>query len=64
MALWIAAALFCAYLANVALGAVTGAPLLNDVAEMILLWMVSIAFVVAILKRERAEKERQNRKAN
>ena len=58
MALWIAAALFVAYMANVTVGAMTGTPFLNNVHEMLLLWGVSIAFVVAILKRERVEGKR------
>lgn len=59
MALWIAAAFFAAYLANVVAGALTGAPFLSDVGEMIMLWLASISFVVAILQKERAEKDRK-----
>lgn len=55
MALWIAAAFFGAYLANVVAGA-AGAAFLSDVGEMILLWLASISFAVAILQREKAEK--------
>lgn len=61
MALWITAAFFGVYLANVAAGA-AGSAFLSDVGEMILLWLASISFVVAILKRERAEKDRQNQR--
>lgn len=54
MALWIAGAFFLAYMVNVTVGAMTGSPILGNVHEMLLLWAASIAFVVAILKRERA----------
>lgn len=61
MALWIAAAFFGAYLANVIAGA-AGAAFLSDVGEMILLWLASISFVVVILERERVAKLKKDQK--
>jgi hypothetical protein len=52
MVLAIAALLFAAFVLDVALGALAGAALLSDVQAMLLLLAASVAFVVAILRRE------------
>jgi len=52
MALIFSLILFAAFAANVAFGAATGAPVLGDVGEMLLLFSAAIVFVVAILKKE------------
>ncbi|MEM8958946.1 MAG: hypothetical protein AAGC86_14175 [Pseudomonadota bacterium] len=54
MALVIAIVLFAIYFSNVALGAFGGTVFLGDVGEMLTLFAASIAFVVAILRREDA----------
>ncbi len=51
-----AAVLFAIFLVNVALGAFSGSPFLGDVGEMLMLFAASIAFVVAVLRREEASK--------
>lgn len=43
---------FVIFVINVSMGSITGTPLLGIVSEMILLFAASIAFVIAILKRE------------
>jgi hypothetical protein len=51
------------FVANVALGSISGAPLLGNVMEMILLFVASVFFVAHILKceaKEGAAKERRN----
>ena len=53
MFLALAAVLFALFAANVALGSLRGAPFLGDVAEMLLLFGASIAFVVAMGRAER-----------
>lgn len=50
---------FIIYFANVASGAFTGTVFFNDVAEMLVLFLASILFVVAILKKE-ADREDKN----
>ena len=45
-------AVFAIYFANVALGAFAGSAVLGDVGEMLVLFVASILFVVAILKKE------------
>jgi hypothetical protein len=63
MALFVAAVFFAAYGANVVAGAYTHSPFLGDVGEMLLLWGASVAFVVAILKREaQAKTQRETNK--
>ncbi|TMM54207.1 hypothetical protein [Sulfitobacter sabulilitoris] len=52
MAFFIALILVAVFTANVAVGAASNAPLLGNVAEMLLLFAASISFVVGILKRE------------
>lgn len=61
MALIVAIILFGLYVANVVLGATTGAPILNDVQEMVLLFTAAIFFTAAILQREAADKDRQDK---
>ncbi len=56
MHLFVALALFVIFLANVSAGAFGGTQFLGDVGEMLLLFGASLAFVVAVLKREAAEK--------
>ena len=60
MALMISAVLFFAYFGNVLLGATTGAPILGDVSEMLVLFVASIFFVMAILQREAAAKAKKS----
>ena len=60
MALIIAALFVLGFVANVVIGSMTGTPIVGDVAEMCLLFAGSIAFVVAILKREAVEKDSTN----
>jgi len=57
MALAISGLLVVAFTANVLLGAVTGQAPAGDVGEMLLLLAASVAFVVAILAREAAERK-------
>ena len=52
------AIVFALYFANVALGAFGGNAILGDVGEMLVLFVASILFVVAILK---AEADRKNK---
>ena len=54
---------FLAFFANVALGAAgLGAPL-NDVAEMLTLFLASLLFVAGVLKREAAHKRAEAQSA-
>lgn len=53
MYLIIAGLIFSIYVLNVLLGALASASFMGDVSEMIVLSIASVAFVVAILKRER-----------
>ena len=48
---------FVIYFANVALGAFANAAFLGDVGEMMVLFLASILFVVAILQKEAASKD-------
>lgn len=52
MALILSVILFAAFVGNVVLSSVTNDPILGDVAEMLVLFAASIAFVAAILQRE------------
>ncbi|MGG7645810.1 hypothetical protein ACQ5SP_13455 [Rhodovulum sp. YNF3179] len=54
MSLLIAAILFAIFFGNVVMGAFLGTPFLTDLGEMLMLLAASVAFVVAILKKERA----------
>ncbi len=51
----IAAILLLAFVANVVIGAVTKAPLVNNVWEMLILFAAAIAFSVGILRSEAQE---------
>ena len=53
MYLVISGLIFSIYVINVLLGALASSPFMGDVSEMIVLSIASVAFVVAILKRER-----------
>ena len=53
----ISAILFSAYIINVVIGSQTGAPIVGDVAEMLVLFASTIAFVIAILQREARDKK-------
>ena len=57
MYLVISAILFAVFVANVVMGATSGAPILSDVQEMLLLFAASIAFVAAIIRREARNNE-------
>ena len=50
---------FAAFFANVALGAFANAPILGDVAEMLVLFAATVLFVVAILQKE-ADRKKKN----
>ncbi|MEM1274512.1 MAG: hypothetical protein AAGF88_11885 [Pseudomonadota bacterium] len=52
MGLVIAAVLLVGFVVNVAIGSVSGAAPLGNVAEMVLLFCASIAFVADVLRRE------------
>jgi len=58
MFLPLALLLFAAFAANVVLGSMGMGRFLGDVSEMLVLLAASIAFVAAILKREAAEKNK------
>ena len=60
MFLIISAIIFAIYIANVVLGATGGAAFVGDVSEMLLLFASVIAFVIAVLQREAAEKNKDN----
>lgn len=51
-------AVFFVYFANVALGAFARSAFLGDVGEMLVLFAASILFVVAILKKEADQKDK------
>lgn len=51
----IAAILLVLFVANVAIGAAAGAPVVGNVPEMLVLLSSAIAFTVGILQREAAE---------
>ncbi len=44
--------IFVLYFANVSLGAYTGKAVLGDVGEMLMLFVATIFFVLAIVKKE------------
>ncbi len=58
MFLPLALLLFAAFAANVVLGSMGMGRFLGDVSEMLVLLAASITFVAAILKREAAEKNK------
>ncbi len=53
----IAAVLFSVYVADVVLGALASTSFLTDVQEMLMLFAATIAFVAAILVREKQSKQ-------
>lgn len=59
MYLAISAIVFAVYFANVLLGAFASNAFLGDVGEMLVLFVATIFFVVAILKRE-ADRDEKN----
>ena len=61
MILIASAIVFALYFANVTLGAFTGSAMLGDVGEMLVLFVATILFVVAILKKE-AERDAKSGK--
>lgn len=63
MALIVAGILVAAFVANVALGSVSGEPPLSNVAELLLLLAASVAFVAAILRREARDTDRAKRRS-
>ncbi|MEP3048956.1 MAG: hypothetical protein ABJL55_21635 [Roseibium sp.] len=52
MMLALAAALLAVFVMNVSMGSFGSAPFLGTVGEMLLLFAVSVTFVIAILQRE------------
>lgn len=56
MGLIVALVLLAAFVVNVSLGSINGQAPLGNVAEMILLFIASIAFVIDVLRREAKEK--------
>ncbi|WP_150525151.1 hypothetical protein [Roseibium sediminis] len=60
MLLLLSMAFFAVFLVNVTIGSFGGSPFLGSVGEMILLFATSIAFVVAVLKKEEDEHEASN----
>lgn len=61
MFLIVSAIVFVLYFANVTLGAFTGSAVLGDVGEMIVLFIATILFVVAIVQKE-AERDAKSGK--
>jgi hypothetical protein len=57
LALLISIILFGIFCADIFLGAFTGTSFLNDVQEMLVLFATTIAFVVAVLRREKQSKQ-------
>lgn len=53
--LLVAGAVFAIFVANVVIGAMGASVFLSDVAEMLILFLASVLFVVAVLRRERSE---------
>ena len=64
MFLILAVVFFGLYVANVFLGALARNAFMGDVSEMIVLFLASIAFTVAILKRETDAKKRRSDEEN
>lgn len=58
MFLILAVVLFAIFVLNVVLGALMDSAFTGDVGEMLILFAASIAFTVAILKREAVQKGR------
>lgn len=51
MYLGVSAVLFAGFMINIIMGAIGYQPLLNDIGEMILLFLAVIIFVLAILEK-------------
>ena len=60
MPYFIAAALLLAFVINVTIGAITKAPPVSNVVEMMVLFGAAIAFSVGILRSEAREKSGEN----
>jgi hypothetical protein len=60
MFLYASLVVFIIYFVNVAMGAITRNPFLGDVGEMLVLFLASILFVVAILQKEAARKNKND----
>ncbi|GGX70769.1 hypothetical protein GCM10007385_44700 [Tateyamaria omphalii] len=58
MALFASLAVFIVYFANVASGAFFDTVLFGDVGEMLVLFAATILFVIAILQKEAAQKDK------
>lgn len=58
MTLYASVIVFIVYFTNVALGASSGSAFLGDVGEMLVLFAASILFVIAILQKEAARKDK------
>ncbi len=56
----VAGVLLALFVANVTIGAISAAPIVGNVAEMLILFAASIFFVAGILQREAAEKKHNN----
>ena len=64
MFLILAVVFFGLYVANVVLGALARSAFMGDVSEMLVLFAASIAFTIAILRRETAERRRRSEEEN
>ncbi len=61
MAFLIALVLVAAFTANVVVGAVGDAPIVGNVAEMLILFAAAIAFSVGILRSEAREQSKNSK---
>lgn len=59
MPYFIAAVLLMAFIVNVTIGAITKAPPVSNVVEMMILFGSAIAFSIGILRNEAREKSRK-----
>ena len=64
MFLLVAAALFGLYVANVVMGALANAAFMGNTGEALSLFAASIAFTIAILKRETAAQRARSEEEN
>ena len=60
MFLILSVVIFAVCIANVFLGATGGSPFVGDVSEMLILFAAVIAFVIAVLQREAAERNQND----
>lgn len=58
MTLYASVIVFVVYFTNVALGAFSGSAFLGDIGEMLVLFAATILFVIAILQKEAARKDK------